>query len=267
MKYKLLCSDLDGTLLSTKSDVSKFTISQFNRLKQDTRIILVSARMPNGMYYIQNDLGIQNQPIICYNGALVLNGKKELLSVTIPLEIVKKIHKICESLNTDLGLYAFNEWHVPKTSERVEKEIKYTKTHPVFEPTLHTLKHWDKKKQGVHKIMLMGTKDSSDHLMPMLQDRFGLDLNLYRSNDTLIEVAPKSVSKLTAIQRLLGPGEVLEDVIAFGDNYNDIEMLSNVGCGVAVSNGRDEVKRIANFITSSNTDNGVARYIEQHLLI
>lgn len=267
MKFKLLCSDLDGTLLSTKSDVSKYTITQIGRIKQAARIILVSARMPNGMYYIQRDLGILDQPIISYNGALVLDGAKELLSVTIPLNVVKEIHEVCEEHSTDLGLYAYNEWHVPKTSERVEKEIKYTKTNPVFQPTLNTLEQWATKKSGIHKIMLMGTKSTADALMPILQEKFENEINLYRSNDTLIEIAPKSVSKLTAIQKLLHSGELLQDVIAFGDNYNDIEMLTHVGWGVAVSNGREEVKQIANFITSSNTENGVAQYIEQHLLI
>ncbi|PIB29475.1 Cof-type HAD-IIB family hydrolase [Maribacter sp. 4G9] len=267
MKYKLLCSDLDGTLLSTKSDVSGYTIAQINRIKQSTRIILVSARMPNGMYYIQRDLGILDQPIVCYNGALVLDGTKELLSVTVPLKVVKQIHEVCEDFKTDMGLYAFDEWHVPKTSERVEKEIKYTKTNPVFKSTLRTLAEWDGRKIGAHKVMLMGTKASADQLMPILKDIVGNEINLYRSNDTLIEISPKSVSKLTAIQKLLVSGELLQDIIAFGDNFNDIDMLANVGYGVAVSNAREEVKQIAKSITSSNTEHGVARYIEQHLLI
>ncbi|KAA2216406.1 Cof-type HAD-IIB family hydrolase [Maribacter flavus] len=267
MKFKLLCSDLDGTLLSTKSDVSKYTISQFSRIKEIARIMLVSARMPNGMYYIQKDLGILEQPIVCFNGALVLDGAEELLSVTIPMDMVGKIHEVCEANRTELGLYAFDEWHVPRMSERVEKEIKYTKTSPVFQPTQATLEQWTTQKSGVHKIMLMGTKPTSDALMPILQEDFGKEINVYRSNDTLIEISPKSVSKLTAIQKLLRTGELLEDVIAFGDNYNDLEMLSNVGWGVAVSNGREEVKQIAKFVTASNTDDGVAKYIEQHLLI
>lgn len=266
MNFKVLCSDLDGTLLATKSDVSKFTIAQINRLKSNTRIILVSARMPNGMHYIQKDLGILDQPIICYNGALVLNVNRQVLSVTIPLPTVKEIHGICKTMDTDLGLYAFDEWHVPRTSERVEKEIRYTKTKPVFESTSNTLNHWAKKKIEVHKIMLMGTKSSADSLMPILQEKFENCINLYRSNDTLIEIAPKSVSKLTAIKKVLRPNELLKDVIAFGDNYNDIEMLKEVGYGVAVSNGREEVKQIANFVTKSNTEDGVARYIEEHLL-
>jgi hypothetical protein len=115
--------------------------------------------------------------------------------------------------------------------------------------------------------MMMGKKESMDTIFPFLVSTFSNTLNLYRSNDTLIEVAPKSVSKLTAISLLLQTGEGLEDVIAFGDNYNDIEMLQNVGHGVAVGNAREEVKKISHAVTLKNTEDGVAHYIKQHLYI
>ncbi|WP_339840757.1 Cof-type HAD-IIB family hydrolase [uncultured Maribacter sp.] len=267
MKYKILCSDLDGTLLSSKSDVSKFAIEQISKIKNHTRIILVSARMPSGMRYIQESIGISNQPIICYNGALVLSGQQELTSVVIPVNLLKEIYSLCTNLEVDLGLYYANEWYVPLTSIRVEKEIKYTKSTPTFQSTLITLSNWEQRKIGAHKIMLMCTKESADTLMPLLKEKFINQLNLYRSNDTLIEIAPKSVSKLSAIKLLMNSNDSLEDIIAFGDNYNDVEMLENVGCGVAVANAREEVKAISNHVTLKNTEDGVAHFIKEHLVI
>ena len=267
MNFKLLCSDLDGTLLTTKSDVSTATITEIERIRKKIKIILVSARMPSGMRYLQKRLGIEEQPIICYNGALVLDGNKELLSVYIPLNIVQQIYNICKTFKTEIGLYENDNWYVTTSSERVEKEIKYTKTYPSFVPASLTLSYLEKNKLGAHKLMLMGTKESSDELMPLLQQQFGEALNIYRSNDTLIEVAPKSVSKLTAIKHLLTKDETLADIIAFGDNYNDIAMLTNVGCGVAVGNAREEVKHISDYVTLKNTENGVAHFIREHVLI
>lgn len=266
MKFKILCSDLDGTMLSSKSDVSKYLIEQINKIKYETNIILVSARMPSAMYYIQEDLGIKEQPIICYNGALVLSGNTEITSVFIPISVLNQIYLLCKGLNADLGLYYKNEWYVPRTSVRVEKEIKYTKSTPTFQDTDTTLSDWNERKIGAHKIMLMCTKESADELMPILNEKLGALLNLYRSNDTLIEIAPKEVSKLYAIQLLLKDHESLQDVIAFGDNYNDIDMLSNVGCGVAVANAREEVKAISTYITLENTQDGVAHYIAENLV-
>ena len=266
MKYKILCSDLDGTLLSTKSDVSEATISEIKRIKKNTRVILVSARMPQAMTYLQKSLGILDQPIICYNGALVLDQNKVLFSETINFEAVEKVFELATALDIKLGLYHNREWYVESTSERVEKEIKYTKTSPEFKNTAATLADWKQRNISAHKIMLMGTKISADTIFPTLVAQLSDQMNIYRSNDTLIEVAPKSVSKLSAIQLLLSSHESLADVIAFGDNYNDIEMLQHSGLGVAVDNARDEVKKIADAVTLKNTSHGVAEFIKQQLI-
>lgn len=265
MNFKILCSDLDGTLLSTKSDVSEFTISEIERIRAFIRVILVSARMPQSMTYLQERLGIFNEPIICYNGALVRHGEKEIFSEVVHFDAVEKLFKVSEEHQIKLGLYYNREWYVEETSERVEKEINYTKTQPVFRPTSVSLTDWKKRNLSAHKIMLMGTKSSADAIFPILMSQLGEQIHIYRSNDTLIEVAPKSVSKLSAIQLLLSQDESLADVISFGDNFNDVEMLQHSGVGVAVGNARKEVKAIANYITLKNTEHGVAHFIKQHL--
>jgi len=265
MNYKVLCSDLDGTLLSTKNDVSEYTIAEIKRVRKAVRVILVSARMPSGMHYLQDRLGIKHQPMICYNGALILNGNRELFSHTIPSNMLWEIYGISLPLEVDLGLYVQDEWFVPKTSERVAKEMKYTKTRPQVQETYKTLNAITQR--GAHKVMLMCTKESADKLMLQLKSILHNELHIYRSNDTLIELAPKLVSKRSAIAQLLQPRESMKDVMAFGDNYNDIEMIQAARCGVAVANARAEVKRIADHITLPNTENGVAHFISKHIII
>lgn len=267
MNYKILCSDLDGTLLSTKSDVSYFAISEIRRVKDYLKVILVSARMPQSMHYVQRDLGISNLPIVCYNGALVLVGDKEIASTTIEFATVLAVHNLAKKHQIKLGLYNNREWFVEETTERVQKEIAYTKTDANFRSTNDTLADWNQRNISAHKIMLMGTKNSSDKVFQLLQKGFGNQMQIYRSNDTLIELAPKSVSKLSAIKLLLNANESMSDVISFGDNYNDIEMLQYSGMGVAVANAREEVKAIANHVTLKNTEDGVAHFIRQHLVI
>ncbi len=264
--YKILCSDIDGTLLSTKNDVSNFTISEIIRIKQVIQIILVSARMPQSMTYLQERLNLEQEPIICYNGALIMDGKKEIFSRTMPLELVEGIHLSANEYNIKLGLYYKEEWYVDTDSERVEKETRDTRATPVFRSTETTLSDWKERNISAHKIMLMGTKSATDKIFPLLTKDFGTQVHLYRSNNTLIEVAPKSVSKLSAIKLLLQPGQSLSEVIAFGDNYNDLEMIQSVGCGVAVENAREEVKAIANAVTLRNTEDGVAHWIQQNLV-
>ncbi|WP_394750418.1 Cof-type HAD-IIB family hydrolase [Spongiimicrobium salis] len=264
MKYRLLCSDLDGTLLTTKDDVSEVTISQISRIKSSTSIILVSARMPQSIIYLQKRLDILEEPIICYNGALILKGSQEILSVTIPISDIEEIQILAKTYGIHLGLYYKEEWYVPTTSERVQKEIRHTRANPIYESTTTTLNHWKKRDIGAHKIMLMGTKLAMDEVFEKLRLTLN-SLQFYRSNDTLIEVAPKAISKHSAILKVLPPKTSMNDVIAFGDNYNDIEMLTHASCGVAMGNAREEVKQIANYTTLKNTEDGVAHFIQEHL--
>lgn len=265
MKYKILCSDLDGTLLATKSDVSDFAISEIVRIKDRMRIILVSARMPQSMTYLQRRLGIEHEPLVCYNGAYVLDGASEILSEEIALDFLEEIHDLAEQKDIKLGLYYKTEWYAEENTERIRKEIRYTQATPHFRDTKDTLTDWKKRDVSAHKVMMMGSKDTADAIFPELTKAFAGDLHLYRSNDTLIEIAPKSVSKLTAIRKLLKEGESLANVIAFGDNYNDLEMLKHCGYGVAVENARDEVKAVADAITLPNYDDGVADFIARNL--
>jgi Cof subfamily protein (haloacid dehalogenase superfamily) len=267
MKFKILCSDLDGTLLSNKNNVSDFTISEIQRIKNAIKIILVSARMPQSMTYLQRNLGIEDQPIICYNGALILDGKKELASTVMTIDHLDQIYDLSESLGIKLGLYHKDEWYVEDNTERVRKEIHHTQSTPIFRDTTVSITDWKNRHIGAHKIMLMGNKTATDMAFVQLEKQLGQELHIYRSNETLIELSPKSVSKLSAIQLLLREGETLKDVIAFGDNYNDMEMLQHVGYGVAVANAREELKQIANSITLKNTEDGVAHFIKQHIII
>ena len=267
MNYKILCSDLDGTLLSTKRDVSDFTISEIQRIRNTTQIILVSARMPKAMRYIQRNLGIEKEPIICYNGALILDNDKEVYSTFIETTTILSLFELAKTYRIKLGLYYKDEWYVEESSERVKKEIHHTKANPIYQKTSDTLNDWQKRNKGAHKIMLMGSLDTIDGILPILKAEFDSVMNIYRSNDTLIEGTPKAISKLSAIETLLTGNDTLNDVIAFGDNYNDDGMLRHAGYGVAVGNAREEVKAIADHITLKNTENGVAHFLNLHFKI
>lgn len=265
MDFKYLCSDLDGTLLSTKNDVSEFTIEQFQRVKNRMKIILVSARMPKSMTYLQERLGIWENPFISYNGALVLVGEQKIKDVSLSTTVLQQLYTMAQSFDIQLGLYGYDEWCVEETSLRVEKETFNTKAEPKFERTLDTLSRWDSENLGAHKVMLMGTKAQLDAMNAPLNEALGKEIIVYRSSDTFAELAPSGTSKLMGIASLLEEQDSFEDVLAFGDNYNDLDMLATAGYGVAVDNAKPEVKEAANALTLSNTENGVAHFLKAHL--
>ncbi|MFD0861176.1 HAD family hydrolase [Sungkyunkwania multivorans] len=267
MNFKYLFTDIDGTLLSTGNDVSEMTISEINRIKHRVQTILVSARMPSAITYLQKRLGIEGLPIICYNGALIMEGNKVIDSTEIPTATLEALYDITKDRkDIHLGIYAEDEWYVEKHSARIEKEKFNTQVSPTFMPISEAIAKLKYQNRGAHKIMTMASEEASKAIYPILQAHFSDSLHLYRSNATLIEIADKRISKLTAIKDLLkGQHASLEQVIAFGDNYNDVEMLEAVGFGVAVANAREEAKAVADAITDHHKEHGVAKAIAKYI--
>jgi hydroxymethylpyrimidine pyrophosphatase-like HAD family hydrolase len=98
-----------------------------------------------------------------------------------------------------------------------------------------------------------------------LKEKFSNTIIGYRSKATYLEISHAEISKKTAIEFLLKANYSnldLNDVLAFGDNYNDIEMLKSVGLGIAVQNAKHKVLAIADKTTLSNIDDGVAVFLE-----
>ena len=96
---------------------------------------------------------------------------------------------------------------------------------------------------------------------------FGDRLSLTCSKPHFLEVNPAKASKGNAL-RWLGEhlGFSTENAMAFGDSLNDLSMLTAAGCGVAMANAREDVRALVSATCQSNQEDGVARYIEQHIL-
>lgn len=267
MKYNFICTDIDGTLLNKERELSVRTIQELKRIKDTAPVILISSRMPKAMRHLQKELGIEHLPLIAYNGGLILDGENVLESTDIPVPIISEVVTGCKNTSIHLSLYHNDEWFVPEMDYWANREANNTKVIPVVRSLEDTLLDWETSNKGAHKIMCMGEEPEISALFNALETKFPNELSLYRSKPTYIEIANKKISKETAIYKLLQeryPNQKIEHVIAFGDNYNDIEMLKAVGMGVAVRNSKAEVLDIANDVTESNIDDGVALAIQKY---
>ncbi|MEI6864437.1 Cof-type HAD-IIB family hydrolase [Flavicella sp.] len=269
MSIKIAFTDIDGTLLNKErvpSSALKTEVARIN--EQDIPFVLISSRMPSAMYHIQKDLNIKNTPIICYNGGLVLVDNKSIHSTEIPCSILEIITALNTEKKFHISLYNNNDWYVEEMDFWAKREENNTKVTPEIKSIEAVLENWKSTNKGAHKVMCMGDKEELDIVMESLTLAFPEELHLYRSKDTYIEIANKEISKLTGIKTLLENSYSdlsLENCIAFGDNYNDIEMLDAVKIGVAVQNAKKEVLAIANDITDTNHNDGVAKAIEKYL--
>ncbi len=266
--YKIIFSDIDGTLLNGDRTLSEATIRQVKRLKNTIPFILVSSRMPDQMYHLQKDLGIEGLPIIAYNGGLVLNGEKVLHSAVIPYPVLKEIVTINEEKfggEIHISFYHDNEWYVPQYDQWAKREESITLVTPTVRPNREVLSRWEAEQKGAHKLMLMGETNLIESMFQLLNEKYASVMQIYRAKDTYIEVADISISKLIGVKIILD--EVyhlaLSETIAFGDNYNDLEMLKGEGCGVAVDNARDEVKAVAKHLTDHHSKDGGASFLEK----
>lgn len=269
MSLKIAFTDIDGTLLSKERVPSPALKSEVARItEQDIPFVLISSRMPSAMYHIQDDLNIKNTPIICYNGGLVLVDNETIHSTEIHVSILEVIADLNTEKKFHISLYNNDDWYVEEMDFWAKREENNTKVTPTLKPIEAVLEDWKSNDKGAHKVMCMGDKEELDIVMESLTLAFPDELHLYRSKDTYIEIASKEISKLTGINTLLKNSYSnlsLENCIAFGDNYNDIEMLNAVKMGVAVKNAKEEVLAIANDVTETNHNDGVAKAIEKHL--
>tara|TARA_B100000767_G_scaffold187434_1_gene174822 strand:+ start:4815 stop:5624 length:810 start_codon:yes stop_codon:yes gene_type:complete len=268
MKCKLICSDIDGTLLDINRSLSIETKKAVKKISPEIPFILVSSRMPKSMHLLQAELQINSLPLIAYNGALILDGSgKVLKSIEIPFSITKQI---CTHLtNSDLHFSFYNnaEWVVPALDFWAKREQNNTRVTPNVRPLKETLALWSQKKQGAHKIMAMGESVDLDQIEQFLFKNFSEQINAYRSKDTYLEISNKELDKASALAFLLSveyPDINMQDIMAFGDNYNDQTLLELAGRGVAVSNAKSEILKATPFHTLSNHEHGVAVAIEKY---
>ncbi|MFD2618537.1 Cof-type HAD-IIB family hydrolase [Terrilactibacillus laevilacticus] len=270
MSYKLVCSDIDGTIINSEHKLSLGTQEAAKILQQrQIPLVLVSARMPQAIIPLQKELG-NTGPLICFSGALVLDeermdGSRDILKNELLNEAdVKEIYKICAEKFPQISFTTYNarQWYVPSKEDGwVIEEHEITGT-PMelfqFDTDLYP---------EVNKILCVGPGQVIRALEAHLHIHFS-DLTVYKSKPTYLEIMGRHVSKSSAIEIILERYHLTrKDVIAFGDNYNDIDMLKMAGLGIAMGNAPAEVKVIADAVTLSNDEEGIKVALEKYCFV
>jgi Cof subfamily protein (haloacid dehalogenase superfamily) len=273
MKISAVCTDIDGTLLDSRRELSVRTIRAVGRITNaGIPLILASSRMPGAMRHLQEQLGILGQPMICFNGGYVIMDKGDssstaiFESVTIPLTICAAIGRLVEGTSIHLSLYTEDEWFAPAIDQWTQREETITKVNATIMPFDLVMNRWNAAGLGAHKVMCMGDEQQIANLYADLQQMLSDKLHVYKSRPTYLEIAPKSVSKATALELIMKErfDTDLQNVMAFGDNYNDVDLIRNSGLGIAVGNAIQEVKDVAKETTLNSKEDGVAIAIEKY---
>lgn len=262
-------SDIDGTLLNANREPSPALKIEVARLTaNDVPFILISSRMPQAMTWIQDELGISGLPLVCYNGGLVIVDGEVVHSQEISIAFVATIRELNEKMGLSVQLFHGEEWYVEEMDHYAKREENNTRVKPEVKSNRAVADDWATRPVSAHKIMVMGDPAGIDEMVAKLKEiTDGAYLHLYRSKDDYLEIASKEISKLTGIEKVLThkyPGLTLADCVAFGDNYNDVEMLEGVGLGVAVANAKAEVLAVADEVAGPAKEDGVALSLRKH---
>ncbi len=268
---KLICTDVDGTLLNKDREVDDYTIKVFGQLDKNIQIVLASSRMPKALWHIQQTLRIERMPLICYNGALILSSganfepEKVISSVTISQKTSKSIIDLANLHQVHVSIYHNNTWLASALDFYAQREINNTRVRPDgFLHDISTAELNNFLQNGIHKLMLMGKPE----LIDLIESNLTVDptISVWRSKDIYLEITPqinKSDGLLILLKNYAAYKNVsLKEVMSFGDGYNDFELLKEVQFGIAVGNGVPKIKEIAYAVTKTNVEHGVAFYID-----
>lgn len=274
--YKLICIDMDGTLLDTKKQISNAN-KQALKAAHDkgVHIVITTGRIYCNAAYYSNLIEV-NSPVIAANGALIKekNKTEPIYKCVIPerlnMDILRLCNKYkvspnfvatrdlyCGTLRMGYGVYYF----VYKTKMK-ESNVK-----------IHIVKgkrNWDNviKKQADEIIKCEIYDNNISKIKSIKKDLEALgELEVFSAGETGLDITSRHVSKGTALKFLAQHYNINEDeIIAIGDSDNDIDMIESAGLGVAMGNAIEAAKKNADYITSTNDQDGVAQVINKFVI-
>ena len=256
MTYKLAAIDLDGTLLGSDHLISAGNAAAVEQaVRAGAKIVLASGRQWSTIDVFAARLGLPPEsPIIAYNGAMIrTHGGDTWFHQPLPAEAAKAIVHYCAAHRLHLNYYFNDALYVRDDTHWGRMYEKRTGTLPHI---TGDLTRFDGEQPT--KLILIDTLEVTDRLLAHFQAEFGASLYIIKTEDEYLEFMDPTVSKGVALAEVAGHlGVAQAQCIAFGDSYNDIPMVEWAGLGIAMDNGRTELKAIADRIALPADADGV----------
>jgi Cof subfamily protein (haloacid dehalogenase superfamily) len=261
-QYKLVVSDLDGTLLESGQPLHPFTKEILAKLPEyGLHFTLASGRSLASLRPYAEQLNI-TIPLVLANGCIIqsLDGVIHHRE-TMPIEVTHKVIEITDREKSDLVMFSDDRLYFKKMTGNVS-HVFGKLTNSVYE--IGSWSEIENMIQEINKFMIIDWE--SLEKLARLEQIFDLELkneaDYLRTNIHHLEVMPKGVTKATGLKHLISEmGISMNEIIAFGDFENDAAMLAAAGLGVAVENACDLAKQNANIIVGSCAENGPAQFL------
>lgn len=274
MKYKLVCIDLDGTLLNSKRRISEASKKILKKAEElGIYIVITTGRTFLDAKDYSNLIGL-NSPIIACTGAIVKEKHEPdiIYKSTIDEELSRKLLIILKKYNAKPIFNSLSKTYcgnlIVATIMRYLKFKGYVNKSVKIEFVKNS-ERWDEvfhsEKNNIVKCEIISrSKNKINSLRKELLNMNSIEIT--SSSNHNIEITTKGTSKGNAIKILADHYKIKkEEIIAIGDSENDLSAIEFAGMGIAMGNASDVVKEISNFITDTNDNDGVAKAIEKFI--
>ncbi len=273
IKTRMIGVDLDGTLLKSDKELAPYTREILRRAIDQGILVMPSTGRP--LTGVPKDLlkfpGIKYA--VTANGARVIDitTGKPMVEELLPHDIASKLMDVFERYDSFREIYFDGVGYASK--EALANISKYLELPPMANYIASTRiavddvrEKFEEEDRPVDKIQALFTSvEDRDAARAEIQDIPGIEIT--GALPMNLEINAAGVNKGKAMIEL---GKVLgipkEEIMAFGDGDNDLKMLKEVGVGVAMENAIESVKEAADYITLTNDEEGVARFIEKYVL-
>ncbi len=253
---RLLCLDIDGTLLD-----SKHCLPPENRkavrdaAAKGLAVCLLSARPPQAIRPILQQIGLAGI-IASFGGALIEEEALRIFDRRLPINTAQAVIRLAEQHGLSLSLYRETEWFVAQTDPWNCAEAEITGLYPTVMPLDTAL-----QAGAPHKLLCMGEREKITAFAKALQN-LAPEAELLRSKDEYLEIVPKQADKAQALYTICKHlGIPAAQTLAMGDHDIDCALLRAAGIGVAMGNGSAAAKQAADWIAPDNDHAGAARAI------
>ena len=264
--YKLIALDIDGTLNSSDHIILPETKAALIKAQENgLKVVLASGRPTPGMLQLAEELQLAEFGgfVLSYNGGRIQNMEtgEVIHEVYLTPSEAHEIYDLAKEQGVNIMAYDGNDIITEDDDEYIQIEASLNKM-PLY-------KTEDFKKAVINNTTKTLTTAAPEVLVEVEKryiEKFGDRFSICRSMPFFLEVMPNGINKAASLGKLLHVLDLTPaEMIACGDGFNDVEMIKFAGLGVAMNNAVPEVKAVADYVTHSNDENGIAHVLEKYV--
>lgn len=267
MSYKLICLDVDGTLLNDEKRVPEPVRESLRKAyDRGMQIALVTGRMPLATELVERELSV---PCIkaCNAGTYILLGEECIHNRCLPPEAAWRIYEdFMADSHLPLWIFQGRKWYVTGVDEYVERESRIISHKPELADMRELVRVWREEKTGPNKLLVGAAPETVSQIQARMKVEGPSGVDMARSSEIYLEIFPEGANKGQALEAICRNLDIRrEETMAFGDQELDIPMLKEAGTAIAMGNAIEELKKLADFVTKSNNEAGIAFALDYYL--